>query len=80
MLDFLFTAKGDTKAVERFLHQILQRDHVQQAPRVINTDKSVVYPGAIEALQATGELPEEVEHRSVKYLNNILEPDHRFLK
>ena len=39
MLDFLLTAKRDTKAAKRFLRKVLQRDHVEQLPRVINTDK-----------------------------------------
>ena len=57
MLDFLLTAKQDTKAAKRFLRKILQRDHVEQLPRVINTDKYAVYPGAIDELQESGELP-----------------------
>jgi transposase-like protein len=31
-------------------------------------------------LKASGILPEEVELRQVKYLNNIVEQDHRFIK
>lgn len=31
-------------------------------------------------LKATGELPESSELRQVKYLNNIVEQDHRFIK
>ncbi|PZD70814.1 hypothetical protein C1752_08956 [Acaryochloris thomasi RCC1774] len=80
MLDFLLTAKRDTKAAKRFLSKVLQREHVEQMPRVINTDKYAVYPGVIEDLQESGELPEETEHLPVKYLHNILEQDHRFIK
>ncbi|PZD70488.1 hypothetical protein C1752_12059 [Acaryochloris thomasi RCC1774] len=80
MLDFLLTARRDTQAAKRFLRKVLQREHVEQFPRVINTDKYVVYPRAIEELQESGELSEECEHRPVKYLNNLLEQDHRFVK
>ncbi|BCL80977.1 IS6 family transposase [Ktedonobacteria bacterium brp13] len=49
-------------------------------PRVINTDKNAAYPKAITDLKAAGILPEKVELRQVKYLNNLIEQDHRFIK
>ncbi len=49
-------------------------------PRVINTDKNAAYPKAIAELKAAGILPEHVELRQVKYLNNLIEQDHRFIK
>ncbi len=50
------------------------------APRVINVDKNAAYPKAMAELKASGVLPEAVELRQVKYLNNIVEQDHRFIK
>ncbi len=50
------------------------------APRVINVDKNAAYPKAIADLKASGILPESVELRQVKYLNNLIEQDHRFIK
>jgi IS6 family transposase len=50
------------------------------APRVINVDKNAAYPKAIAQLKAAGILPEGVELRQVKYLNNLIEQDHRFIK
>ncbi|HEY5006138.1 MAG TPA: IS6 family transposase [Ktedonobacteraceae bacterium] len=50
------------------------------APRVINVDKNAAYPKAIADLKATGVLPASVELRQVKYLNNLIEQDHRFIK
>jgi transposase, IS6 family len=50
------------------------------APRVINVDKNAAYPKAIAELKAAGQLPEAVELRQVKYLNNLIEQDHRFIK
>ncbi len=50
------------------------------APRVINVDKNAAYPKAIADLKASGMLPEWVELRQVKYLNNLIEQDHRFIK
>src|SRR5512135_701653 len=52
----------------------------QSAPRVINVDKNAAYPKAIAQLKAAGILPESVELRQVKYLNNLIEQDHRFIK
>ncbi len=50
------------------------------APRVINVDKNAAYPKAIADLKAAGVLPESIELRQVKYLNNLIEQDHRFIK
>lgn len=50
------------------------------APRVINVDKNASYPRAIADLKAIGALPRAVELRQVKYLNDIVEQDHRFIK
>jgi len=47
---------------------------------VINVDKNAAYPKAITELKAAGLLPEHVELRQVKYLNNLVEQDHRFIK
>ena len=52
----------------------------QSAPRVINVDKNAAYPKAIAQLKTAGILPEGVELRQVKYLNNLIEQDHRFIK
>ena len=49
-------------------------------PRVIKVDKNAAYPKAIAELTVTGILPEDVELRQVKYLNNLIEQDHRFIK
>ena len=50
------------------------------APRVINVDKNAASPKAIAELKASGILSEGVELRQVKYLNNLVEQDHRFIK
>jgi IS6 family transposase len=50
------------------------------APRVINVDKNAAYAKAIAELKAAGILPEQVELRQVKDLNNLIEQDHRFIK
>jgi transposase-like protein len=47
---------------------------------VINVDKNAAYPKAIAELKAAGILPQAVELRQVKYLNNMVEQDHRFIR
>ncbi len=47
---------------------------------VITVDKYAAYPKAIADLKAAGRLSESVELRQVKYLNNLIEQDHRFIK
>ncbi|HEY9768635.1 MAG TPA: DDE-type integrase/transposase/recombinase, partial [Coleofasciculaceae cyanobacterium] len=49
-------------------------------PRVINVDKNPAYPPAIEELKKSGILTSECELKPKKYLNNIIEQDHRFAK
>ncbi len=49
-------------------------------PRVINVDKNPAFPPAVEALKAEGVLPRRVRLRQCKYLNNVVEQDHRTVK
>ena len=51
-----------------------------QEPRVINVDKNAAYPKAIDELKEKEELSEQLELRQNKYLNNIVEQDHRAIK
>jgi len=78
-LDFLLCAKRDAAAAERFLHKTLNASHTQ-FPRVINVDKNAAYPAAVDDLKADEQLPETTQLRQVKYLNNRVEQDHRFIK
>ncbi len=53
---------------------------ITSTPGVITVDKNAAYPKAIADLKASGILPECVELWQVKYLNNVVEQDHRFIK
>ena len=68
-LDFLFSAKRDAQAAERFLRKTLNAAHTE-TPRVINVDKNASYQPAIDELKADAQLPETTQLRQVKYLNN----------
>ena len=64
---------------ERFFRLALKASHSQE-PRVINVDKNAAYPKAIDELKEDQTLPKTTELRPVKYLNNIVEQDHRAIK
>jgi hypothetical protein len=49
-------------------------------PRVINVDQNPVFPPAVEKLKTEGVLPRRVRLRQCKYLNNVVERDHRTVK
>lgn len=78
-LDFMLSAKRDGKAAERFFRKVLKAKHTQ-LPRVITVDKNAAYPKAIETLKVDETLSETTELRQKKYLNNIIEQDHRAIK
>jgi transposase-like protein len=46
----------------------------------MNADKNRAYPAAVEALKTDGVVPPRVELRQCKYLNNVIEQDHRSVK
>ena len=50
------------------------------APRVITLDGYAASHRAVTNLKAAGTLPRRVRVRSCKYLNNVVEQDHRRIK
>jgi len=78
-LDFFLSPTRDAHAAKQFLLKALAASHTSE-PRVINVDKNAAYPKAFDELKAEGYLPEHGELRQVKYLNNRIEQDHRFMK
>jgi transposase-like protein len=49
-------------------------------PRTITVDKNAAYPKAVAEMKRDGELWRRSRLRQVKYLNNIVEQDHRNVK
>ena len=49
-------------------------------PRVINVDKNPAYPRAVEDLKLEGAIGRRCRLRQCKYLNNVVEQDHRNVK
>lgn len=75
-LDIWLRKQRDTQAAYAFLKRL----HKQFGqPRVIVTDKAPSIGSAFRKLQRNG-LYTKTEHRTVKYLNNLIEQDHRPIK
>jgi transposase, IS6 family len=78
-LDFMLSPTRDAEAAEHFFRQVLQASHTL-TPRVITVEKNAAYPPAFESLQQEKTLPETCQLRQCKYLNNMVEQGHRFIK
>ena len=78
-IDFYLSKTRDKKAAKRFFKKALRSFHVSK-PRVITVDKNPAYPIAVEELRKEKNMPSGMQLRQKKYLNNIVEQDHRFIK
>ena len=74
-IDFLLTKRRDQKSAKRFLDIATQANGL---PKKINIDKSGSNFSAIQACNIENRTG--IKIRQVKYLNNIIEQDHRFIK
>ena len=75
-LNIWLRKKRDTQAAYAFLKRLNKQF---EEPRVIVTDKAPSLGSAFIKLQSVG-LYTKTEHRTVKYLNNLIEQDHRPIK
>jgi transposase, IS6 family len=75
LIDFMLSYRRSTRAAYRFLREALKTrsDH---PPYSITTNKLASYLKAIRDLQSEGLLSRDVEHRTSKYLNNLIKADH----
>ena len=74
-IDFLLTAQRDEQAAKRFLTKAIRRHGV---PEKITIDGSTANKAAIKRYNA--EHSTTIAIRTIKYLNNIVEQDHRAVK
>ena len=74
-VDFLLTAKRDKAAAKRFFGKALRDSDV---PEKVTMDKSGANKAAIVEINASTNIPIVV--RQIRYLNNIVEQDHRAIK
>jgi IS6 family transposase len=78
-IDFLLSPKRDAAAAKRFFQKALRSPN-HPRPRVVNVDGNPAYPRAIDELKGSRELGRRCRCRPVRYLNNIVEQDHRAIK
>jgi putative transposase len=74
-IDFLLTEARDEQAAKRFLTKAIRRHGV---PETITIDGSAANEAAIRSYNQ--ERGTAIEIRQIKYLNNIIEQDHRGVK
>ena len=74
-IDFLLTEERDEQAAKRFLTRAIRRHGV---PEKITIDGSAANEAAVKSYNA--EHGTAIAIRTVKYLNNIMEQDHRGIK
>jgi IS6 family transposase len=58
---------------------MMRADH-RRLPFSISVDKNAAYPEAFSTSQAEKIVLPDCKLRRVKYLNNVIEQDHRFIK
>ena len=76
-VDFLLSRWRDMAAATRFFSKAIKQHGV---PRVITLDGYAASHRALAKLKHAGMLPRRVQVRSCKYLNNVIEQDHRRIK
>ena len=78
-IEFMLSAKRDVSAAKRFFKKLMRAEH-RRLPFSISVDKNAAYPEAFSASQEGRIVPQDCKLRRVKYLNNVIEQDHRFIK
>src|ERR1700682_4949042 len=74
-VDFLLRAHRDKDAARRYFEKAIDQNG---APETCTMDKSGANLAALQGINAERETP--IKIRQVKYLNNIVEQDHRAIK
>ena len=74
-VDFLLRAHRDKTAARRYFEKSIAQNGV---PETLTIDKSGANLAALEAINANRETP--IKIRQSKYLNNLVEQDHRAIK
>jgi len=76
-VDFLLSERRDVAAAKRFFRNAIKNNGT---PRVVTLDAYAASHRAIAELKSAGTVARRVRIRSSKYLNNVVEQDHRRIK
>jgi transposase-like protein len=74
-VDFLFCAKRNKAAARRYFEKAIAGNGI---PETVTIDKSGANLAGLNAINADREVP--IKIRQSKYLNNVVERDHRAIK
>jgi transposase-like protein len=77
-VDFRLSSKRDVAAAKAFFSKAIKRQ--ASSPRTITLDGYAASHRAVREMKADGQLPASTKVRSSKYLNNLIEQDHRGIK
>lgn len=77
-IDFRLSRTRDVGAAKAFFSKAIQREG--RPPLTITLDGYAASHRAVREMQTDGLLPKGTKLRSSKYLNNIIEQDHRGIK
>lgn len=76
-IDFMLSKKRDKKSAKRFFNKAIG---FNGQPEKVTIDKSGANNAALKSINESCSKDKKIEIRQIKYLNNIVEQDHRFIK
>jgi transposase-like protein len=77
-VDFRLSSRRDVTAAKAFFRKAFRSQGL--TPRTITLDGYAASHRAVREMKADGQIPEDTKVRSSKYLNNLIEQDHRGVK
>jgi IS6 family transposase len=78
-IEFMLSARRDVSAAKRFFKKVMRADH-KRLPFTIGVNENAAYPEAFVTSVKEKVLPLDCKLRRVKYLNNVIEQDHGFIR
>ena len=76
-IDFMLSKNRDEKAAKHFFIKAIG---YSEKPEKITIDKSGSNNAALQSINKSLNKKDKIEIRQIKYLNNVVEQDHRFIK